>query len=415
MSARRAVTALLASLAVLAAGCGVLGGGDATRVEAEFSRAFNLFPGSEVRVLGLDVGRVVDVVAEPGSSVVIAVLEVDHGVKLPRDVNAHVIQGALLGERYVELEPAYVEGPVLAPGARIPAERTTVPSEFDEILESLNDFLDAVPPEELARLIRNAADVLEGRGEQLGATLDDVAVAVATLEEADDSLAHLIARLADLNATLATRDQRMRQVIADYATLVGMLGEEGALIDAALSETARMVVELRRLTDGHLGHLDGDVESVTRLVRTLDRNLPELDRLLHGQSELYRHAARVFDLDRNWLPLVNHSEDLGRMFEDRLVNRLVGLCERLGFTECAEPGFWEGEMPERLCLPGIVACEPPAGEPSAPAAVPLTEAIQDAFEAVPGLADALESERRSRTQLRELDTHLPDAMQGVVR
>jgi phospholipid/cholesterol/gamma-HCH transport system substrate-binding protein len=387
----RRPTSLIAVLlvALLTSACGLTGQDD-TRVVAEFSRGFNLFPGSDVRVLGLPVGRVVDVTADEGSNVVRAVLRLDPDVELPADVNAHVIQGSLLGERIVELEPAYTGGPVLAAGSTIPVARTTVPSEFDEILESLNDVLSALPPDELGRLIRNTAELVDGRGERIGTTLDDVATAVAALREADDDLVSLIARLADLNATLATRDVALQAVIDDYATLMATLASERDTIDAALSEVARVVTEVRRLTDAHADRADETLEGVTRLGRTLSRNLDEIDRLLYGQSELFRHAERVFDLEHNWLPLVNHSEDLGRMIQDRLSERLVGLCERLDRDDCTQPAWWETQLPASVCIPGMVAClerNPATGAP--PDELPLEEAIARATERVPELTELL--------------------------
>ncbi|MDX1658823.1 MAG: MlaD family protein [Nitriliruptorales bacterium] len=393
MTRIRLPIAVVAVAAVLLGGCSLLGGSGNYEITAEFSRAFNLFPGSEVRVLGLAVGQVADVEARRGSDVVTATLVLPEDLSLPADVEAFIIQGALLGERYVELTPAYEGGERFEPGDTIPLDRTGVPSEFDEILESLNDFLDALPPEELARFVSNVAEILEGRGEELGRTLEDVGGAVAALEDADDELVALIGRLADLNETLATRDTEIGALIDDYGALIGMLADERELIDSTLTESARMVSALRELADDHLDHLEGDVEAVTRFGRTLDRNLPQIELLIHGQSELYRHARRVFDLERNWLPLVNHSEDVGRMFQERLTDRLVALCDRLELTECATASFWEGELAGEVCLPGVIAC-PDEGADSD--AVPLDDAIDDAFETVPELEEGLEQERLTR-------------------
>lgn len=376
-------------LALAGSACGVLGAGD-REVGAEFARAFNLFPGSDVRVLGMNVGQVADVTAIEGTGVVTTRLRIAGDVDLPADVRAHVIQGSLLGERFVELEPAYTGGPKLAPGATIPLERTTVPAEFDEILESLNDVLVAIPPDELARLIRNTAALVEGRGDRIGQTLDDVAGAVAALVEADDDLVGLIGQLADLNATLATRTGGIERTLDDYASLMALLADERRTIDAAVSEVAATVLELRTVTEQHAGELDETVEGVTRLGRTLARNLDEIALTLEGQSELFRHAERVFDEEKNWLPLVNHSDDLGRMFQDRLTERFVGLCIRLGREDCAEAAWWEEELPASVCVPGILACrESPTDAGEVVDEVTLDEAISRAVARVPELADAV--------------------------
>jgi phospholipid/cholesterol/gamma-HCH transport system substrate-binding protein len=394
----RSLLRLLTLLLVVGAGAGAcsLGGRGGPDAVVEVARAVNVFPGSDVRVLGLTVGRITDVAVTEGSGTVQVSLDLADGVRLPADVHAHVVQGSLLGERFVELSPAYTDGPVLPVGGTIPVERTSVPAEFDEILESLHDAMAALPPDELARAIRNSADVLEGRGDTLGRTLEDVAAGIGALRAADDDLVGLVRHLADLNATLATRDQAMGRAIADYGELLAMLADERHTIDASLGEVARMVVELRGLLAANAGRLDETVEGVTRVGRTVARNLDEVDLLLFGQSELYRHAERVMDLDHNWLPLVNHDRDLGRLLQDRLTERLVGLCERAELPECSSPAFWEEELPEEICLPGVLPCRD-AGAEEALDEAPLDEVLTEAAERVPQLADAIRGALPGRT------------------
>lgn len=384
--------AIVAGAALGLAAC-TAGGAGSYEVNAEFDRAFNLFEGSRVRVLGVAVGTVEELRFEPGMDTVHARLRIDGDVELPAEVGATVVFGALLGERHVELDPPYTGGPRLEDGATIPVERTQVPAEFDEILESLNDFLEGLPPEEVARLVHNAADVLDGRGEELGETLEDVQVAVEVLRDNDEAIVRLASRLADLSATLATRDQQIGRIIEDWNTVVGTLAEERAAIDASLDGVARMSAELGDLLATNREDLEEDIRTVTRIGRTAERSIDELELLLLGQSELYRHAERVFDFERNWLPLVNHSEDLPRFMGDRLANRLAGLCDRLGIDECADPDFWEDGLPEEICIPGLTPCPGDEGAGADSEAVPLDEALREAVELVPALPDALAEER----------------------
>ena len=52
--------ALLLTLALSTTACGVFGGDGSYEVRAEFARTYNLFPGSPVRVLGVEVGKITD-------------------------------------------------------------------------------------------------------------------------------------------------------------------------------------------------------------------------------------------------------------------------------------------------------------------------------------------------------------------
>jgi phospholipid/cholesterol/gamma-HCH transport system substrate-binding protein len=377
------LTALLA-LALLAGACR---GGDDLEFDVELTRAHNLFAGSPVKVMGVKVGSVARLRSPAGSEAAVATVRIDGDVEIPEDATARLVQGTVLGERFIQLDPPYEGGPVMEAGATIPADRTSVPAEFDELLASLETFLDGLPPEEVDRFLRSVAETLVGQGERLGTTLEATASAVEVLRERDDDLVELLVRSADLSETLASRDEQLRALLTDYAQLTGTLASERDTIDLALAESARLIVELEDLLEEQGERLGADVEVLTRVGRTIDRNHDELRRLVVGQAELFRHAERVFDRERNWLPLINHGEDMGRLVSERLAARFAGLCERAGLPDCASFEFWTAEMPVRVCLDPLMDCELPEGEEPA---VGLGEAMDGALERVPELADALE-------------------------
>jgi len=381
-----------AAVAAMTTACELPFGRGTYTVAADFRQAFNLFPGSKVRVVGVDVGRITDVAVAPGSDRVRVTMSVRDDIQLPRDVGAIIVPQALLGERYVQLTPSYSGGPELGPGAVIPLERTDVPAEFDEVLESLNTFLEGIEPEELGRLVVNLADVVDGRGEALGQTIDSVRNAIGALADTDEELVALATRLADLNETLATRDVAIGELLGDWNTLTASLVAERADIDAALSGLARMTRVVADVLEAHREDLDADIATVTRVGRTAVRNLDQLSVLLDGQAELFRGAERVFDYEHNWLPLVNHSGELVLAIEDRLNHRLAGLCIRLGIAACSASSFWDDLNPgEGICLPPLVLCpDPTVGGPTT-----LPDLLGDALDAVPELGEALEDEGNS--------------------
>src|SRR5436305_2795601 len=158
----------LAGLSVIAgmllSGC-VIGGGGSNTYSATFSRAVQMFPASAVRVLGVNVGTITNI-QNAGQGVKVT-FTVNSDTKLPANVQAAVVPASLLGERYVQLLPAYSGGPVLQPGATIPESRTAVPAEPDELLRSLQDYLGALDPKTVTRFVENAATILQGNGAQL--------------------------------------------------------------------------------------------------------------------------------------------------------------------------------------------------------------------------------------------------------
>lgn len=394
----RKLLALLAVLAVVASGCSLFGNDGTMDIQAEFRRTFNLFPQSPVRVMGVKVGQVVDLQTSPDSDVVTATLRLDEDIDLSSDSKAVVLTASLLGERYVQLVDGDAEE-ALADGAMIPLEDTQVPFEFDEVLNGLNDFVGGLDEQEVARLVTNLSDLLEGNGQQLGETIDAAAGAVGALKENDEELIELASAVADLNETLVTRDEELGALLDDWISVTDTLTSESTDLDGALDNLTVLTREVAELMLDHRETLSQDVDTVTRVGRSLDRNLDQFSTAILGAAELFRHAERVIDRDTNMLPLVNHTNELETSIEESLINRLEGLCLGAGGDEeqCTLDGLQdllsgEGEM----CLPPLVPCED--------GMMTLTDAIVLAVSDNPTLGDQLLQQREERRAAEEEET-----------
>lgn len=400
MSARiRRSLALLAVAAILGTGCSFGGSDDTYTVAAEFDRSFNLFEGSRVRVLGVDVGRVIALEVPEGADAVSVQLEIRRDVKLPADVVATIVPEALLGERYVQLAPAYVSGPEFEPGGTLGTDRTTIPAEWDELFETLNDLVTELDEDELARLVQNLAAVLDGRGDDLGRVLEQTSDAVDALESTDDEIVELASSLADLNQTLNTRTDAIGRIIDDWNTVITAIADQRGDLDTALGGLSRFTEELAALLVENRADLEADVAVLTRVGRTAQRNLDQLQLGIRGQADLFEFGSKAFDFDRNWMPLVNHTAGLTMAVSDRLNQRLAGVCIRLGIAECSTPDFFEGlEGLDDVCIPPLVECataadtptnEDPSAGPDDDGPIHLGDALERVFAQVPELRDAM--------------------------
>ncbi|MDX1657598.1 MAG: MlaD family protein [Nitriliruptorales bacterium] len=362
MTRRLPLIALLLALSLAGSACSALPFvGDGTyEVRAEFDRTFNIFPGSPVRVLGVDVGKISELELSPDKRAVTAVMLIDEGVEIPADASAIIVPEALLGERYIQLTPPYTGGPTMEAGSLIPLAQTEVPFEFDEVLEGLNDFVGALDEEAVGRFFANLAEVLEGQGATVGETLDNAHGAIQALQQSDEELVALAGRLADLNETLATRDEAIGEIIEDWNTVTGSLADDRQQIDAALEGLVRLTRQVGGLLTTHRTNLEQDIATLTRVGRTAQRNLDQLSLLVLGSAELFRHAERVINRDRNWLPLLDHknADALFGFIAEDLADRLEGLCTRdpdIPQETCDSIDF-EGLVSGEVCIPELMEC-----------------------------------------------------------
>lgn len=364
---KRVLLGILAA-ALLATGCSSLFGGGTYALEVQLDRSFNLFPGSPVRVLGVKVGVITDIGVREGDDFVTATVQISDETRLiPADGTAVIVTESLLGERFIQLEP-FEQGDDPAPttGHVIPIARTSVPAEFDEVLEGLNEFVGGLNPEDVSRFFSNLAAVLEGNGERIGGTVEQARVAINVLQEHDDELVNLASRLADLNETLGTRDEAIGDIIEDWNTVASTIVNERGDLDQALAGLARFSDVMAELLEEHRPGLEDDIETVTRVGRTAVRNLGQLERAAVYTAELFRHAERVVTREPNyWLPLLNAVGSLAttpvESISGSLVRRIAANCEALALPGCDALLDSLGGV----CIPIISACDEAAAQMSA--------------------------------------------------
>ena len=336
----RRLAALGVALVVMASSCSFLGVGDGGHytVTAYFTRAVSLYESSEVKVLGLAAGRVADVEAEAAR--VKVVMEIDDDVPVPGDARAVIVPQSLIGERHVQLAPVWKRGrPRLHDGDVIPVGRTVVPVEPDEALQALKDFLDALDPDGVGRLVTNAADALEGNGRDLNAALKGVSDLVATLASKHDALARITENFDRFTATLVTREDQIGRVLDAFAQTTAALAEERRSIEQLVGGLAQVSTDGYDLVSAHAAALQRDVDAVSRLLRSVEANLSGVRQLLDsggpfvaGLDKAYNAEYHRIDLRDSFSPLVSDALDS----LEKLPVPVPSVCVPLD-TECPPP------------------------------------------------------------------------------
>jgi virulence factor Mce-like protein len=295
--------------------CSIGGGGGSYEVAVDFPRAVSLYPSSAVQVLGLGAGTVRSV--EPAGDHVHVVLAISDDVPIPADAVAAIVPQSLIGERHVQLHPAWTEGDErMKDGATIPIERTVIPVEPDEALAALKEFLDAMDPKGTGRLIENAADSLEGNGATLGRALHQLADLNSTLAAKDDQLVSIVESLDQFTATMVTREDELGDVLDLFAGATGALADERKQIEALVTGLADVSTRGLDLVSKNGEQLRRDIDVLTTTLQSVDGNLGAVHDLLSsaddfpaGISNAVDPPLRRIDLRQQFSPLVSELLD----------------------------------------------------------------------------------------------------------
>jgi virulence factor Mce-like protein len=270
---------LLAAVVLAASLSSCAGGSSGYKLTAYFPSAISLYSHSGVRVLGLPAGHV-ESVRVIGTKVRV-VLRIHDDIKLPANVSATIIPLSFIGERYVQLYPAWKEGqPTLPANSVLDLDRTSVPVEPDETLAALKHLLDTIDPQATGQLVHNLALGLDGTGDDLNKAIKGLGTITETLGEKDQQVAAIIDNFDRFTATLATRDQTLGRVLDTFARTTDALAKERTALQTLLAALASLSANGLDLIKEHGAKLDHDIGVLSRELRLVGAHIDEVDKVL---------------------------------------------------------------------------------------------------------------------------------------
>src|SRR4051794_19126529 len=208
-------------------------------------------------------------------------MSIDKDIKLPAGVHATIVPQSLIGERYVQLFPAWVQGqPTEAAGTVIGVDRTSIPVEPDEALAALKKFLDTLDPKATGRLVHNLADDLNGNGQNLNDAIRGLSTLSTTLADKDQQLADIVDHFDAFTATLRTREAQLGKVMDQFAVATKLLADERQQVEGLLHNLAEISKTGLDLVSKHSAALDHDLTVLTHTLEAVNANLDSVKQLL---------------------------------------------------------------------------------------------------------------------------------------
>ena len=273
---RRPVAMLAAAggaLIIVAGGAYVLwtkvSGGPTNTVYARFPETPGLYVGNRVSVLGIAKGEVTKVTIS-GTYIEVQ-MSVPKSLKLPADVKAAIVAPNPVSDRTIELYPPYTSGPTLRDGALIPLADTAVPMSIDAIFSRLDEIARALGPNgankngALADVIRSAANLTNGTGADLHATLQAIAGALPAFTANPPQLKRLLTSLSQLTGLLAEHNSTIDSVLTTVTTASSQIAAERQTIQAAIVNLQAALSDVVQFIDANRTHLSSALQ---RLVTT---------------------------------------------------------------------------------------------------------------------------------------------------
>ncbi|WP_062983823.1 MCE family protein [Nocardia anaemiae] len=285
-----------------------------TKITAYFDRSVGIYEGSDVRILGVPVGKVDSV--EPQGEQVKVVMSVDRGFDVPAEAKAAQITPSIVSDRYIQLTPAYTGGPKMARNATIPRDRTVTPVEVDQLYKSITELSDALGPNganaqgSVNQLVRTSAANLTGNGEALANSITQLSRAARYLGDARGDIFDTVKNLQTFVTMLAQNDQQVRQFNAQLADLSTFLAGERQDLGAALNLLSVALGDVARFIDENRDLVQRNAQGLTTLTATLAKQrddlaaaLPVLPLALSNLINIHNAESGTLDMRANFTDL----------------------------------------------------------------------------------------------------------------
>ena len=255
------------------------------RVDGYFASATGLYPGDDVRIVGVPVGTIESITPQADS--VKITMRMQSGVKLPGNARAVIIAPNIVAARFIQLTPAYKEGPEMGDGGSIGLDRTAVPVEWDDVKTQLTQLSQQLGPQAgevqgpLGVFIDQAADTFDGNGDSFRKALRELSQTAGRLGDSRTDLFGTVKNLQILIDALSRSNEQIVQFSGHLASVSQVLADSTADLDNTLGTLNQALSDVRGFLDENNETVIGSIDRLTDFTSLLSNQSEDIEQILH--------------------------------------------------------------------------------------------------------------------------------------
>jgi len=221
------------------------------RVKAELDNVgASIYTGADVKVQGVIVGQVTGFNARDGGATLELTLQ-EHQLRgIPDNVVARVLPATVFGTSFVDLvvhgQPSADR---LESGDVVKQDQTQETLEFQQALDDIDGLVKALGPADLNIALSAIAQALDGRGEQLGETIDLANSLVARVQTEMPTIRRDLSLLATNMEVVRENAPEFLQAISDGLVVAKTIVDQQAQFTALLTGGMVLVKDAEQFID----------------------------------------------------------------------------------------------------------------------------------------------------------------------
>ncbi|OJZ75906.1 mammalian cell entry protein [Mycobacterium paraffinicum] len=267
-------------------------------VTAYFDNSNGVFAGDDVRIRGVNVGKIDSI--EPQPKRVKITFWFDDKYRVPADAKAVIISPTLVTARAIQLTPAYHGGPAMADKAVIPEDRTAVPMEWDDFRKQLQRLTEMLQPNQpggvstLGALINTTADNVRGQGGNIRDAITRLSQTISALGDHSSDTFTTVKNLSALVSGLQDSTDVISQLNRNLAAVTGALADDPHGVGNAVKDLNDVVGEVQTFVADNRETVGTTSDKLTELSQTLVESLDDIKQFLHATPTVTANSQNLY-------------------------------------------------------------------------------------------------------------------------
>ncbi len=273
-----------------------------------------------------------------------------------------MISPSIVGDRFVQLTPAYSGGEQLPDNAKLGLDRTATPLELDEIFGSLNDLNIALGPDgankadaggvgPLTRLLDSTARNFGGQGVQFNKTLKNFGALTKTLADNKDELFGTLTQIEDFTSTFAKNDETVRRFNDSLASGADLLAGEREELAAVLRNLGVAMKQVRGFVHENRASLTSNIAGLNRISKVLVKRRGQLDEILRVAPAALNNLYLAGNVEQGTLDTRDNLGELLTLLETDPATALCTIVEQNADCDVIEDALGGLQVPAGRAQP----------------------------------------------------------------
>ncbi|MFH5229328.1 MlaD family protein [Antrihabitans spumae] len=198
--------------------------GDTESHLALFTDANGLKSGDDVRMYGVQVGKVESVSLEDNLANVRLVVQDSHAIY--ENSELAIRYQTLTGQRYLDIQQPPMPTERIEDGATIGTDRTIPSFDVTSLFNGLKPVLANLSPDDLNRFAESLVAVIEGDGNGIGPALDAIGTLSSHVKDRQAVIATLVRNLSEIQNQIGGRSPQLVVLLAKIADVFEVLQQK---------------------------------------------------------------------------------------------------------------------------------------------------------------------------------------------